>query len=166
MEALRELSKLTRKEILGVAVKSEIEAEKLYSKLSEMVEEVVLKERLKWLKGEEEKHRKTLENLFYKAFPGEKISVQMVSIVPGVKDVEERVRKESSASELMKLAIEVERASEKFYIYFAEKSEDEKVKLLFEYLGEMERSHYYIVKSEYKIVFEHPEYIEMVHVGP
>lgn len=56
-----------------------------------MVEEEVLKERLKWLKGETQE---TLENLFYKTFPGEKIRMLRVSIAPGVKDVEERMLKE------------------------------------------------------------------------
>ncbi len=154
------------KEILGIAIKSEIDAAEKYGKMAEMVNIYLLKDKFNFLKKEEEGHRKILENLFRKKFPDEEIVLPEKSEVPFPEfEVDETMQ----LSEILKNAMEAEKWAADFYRKMVEEMEEEEEKSIARYLAAMEDSHYYLLKSELEIAYNfelYDEVHEMMHVGP
>lgn len=164
--------KLSPAEVFGIAIKSEIEAAKSYSKLYEMVKNEILRMKLKFLISEEKKHRRILERLFSQRFPEEKLKIAEKSFLPPVKISK---GKKLSVLDLFKLALKAERMSEGFYGEAGERAEDKESKRVLGYLVRVERSHYFIIKSEIDMLDRFPDYYkvedfhlgqDMFHVGP
>jgi len=165
-------SKLSPMEVLGVAIKSEIEATEAYSKLYEKVKNEILRMKLKFLISEEKKHRRILEKLFSQRFPEEELKVPEKSFLPPIKKTKE---KKFSVLDLFKLALKDEKMSEEFYREAGEQAEDKESKRILGYLVRVERSHYFIIKSEIDMLDRFPDYYkvedfhlgqDMFHVGP
>jgi rubrerythrin len=159
-------------EILAVAIRSEREAADLYSGLSNKVKNVLLKKKLEFLIFEEKKHRQILERLFYQRFRDKELKEPERSFLPPPKDY---LEDKASVFDLFKIALEAEKASEDFYSKAHQRAEDEGTKRILEYLSRVERSHYFIIKSEIDLLEFFPDYYdvedfhfgqEMVHVGP
>ena len=164
--------KLSPTEVFGVAIKSEIEATEAYSKLYEKVKNEILRMKLKFLISEERKHRRILERLFSQRFPGEKLEIPEKSFFPSIKI--SKVKK-ISVLDLFKLALKAEKISEDFYKEVGERAEDKESKRVLGYLVRVERSHYFIIKSEIDMLDRFPDYYkvedfhlgqDMFHVGP
>ena len=77
-----DLSKYTEEDLLLSAIKSEVDSKEVYSKLADMVKNFFLKDRLKFLASEEEKHRIFLESLFMKKIPQKEIILPEKTPVP------------------------------------------------------------------------------------
>lgn len=164
--------KLSPSEVFGVAIKSEIEATEAYSRLYEMVKNEILKMKLKLLLSEEKKHRRILEKLFSQRFPGEELEIPEKSFLPPIKISK---AKKFSVLDLFKLALKAEKMSEEFYREAGEQAEDKESKRILGYLVRVERSHYFIIKSEIDMLDRFPDYYkvedfhlgqDMFHVGP
>ncbi len=164
--------KLSPSEVFGVAIKSEIEAAQAYSRFYEMVKNEILKMKLKLLLSEEKKHRRTLEKLFSQRFPGEELEIPEKSFLPPIKISK---AKKFSVLDLFKLALKAEKMSEEFYREAGEQAEDKESKRILGYLVRVERSHYFIIKSEIDMLDRFPDYYkvedfhlgqDMFHVGP
>lgn len=165
-------SELTSLEVLGVAIKSEIEAARLYERMEQKVKNVDLKEKLEFLKAEEEKHRRIFEDLFRKKYPDVELKLPAESMVPMM---DEALTKELSVKELFEVAMKAEKVSEGFYANLAAKAKDVTGASMLNYLSSVERGHYNLLKSEYEMVVEFPAYCEteefllgerLIHVGP
>ena len=165
-------SDLTSLEVLGIAIRSEIEAAKLYERMEKKVVNVDLKEKLKFLKVEEEKHRAIFEDLFQKKYPDVELKVPEKSIVP-MMDV--ALEKDMAVEKLFEVAMKAEKISEDFYADLAKKSKDASGTSMLNYLSGIERGHYNLLKNEYEMVVEFPAYAEteeflmgerFIHVGP
>jgi rubrerythrin len=163
---------LSPSEVFGVALKSEIEATKDYSRLYEMVKNEILRTKLKFLISEEKKHRRILERLFSQRFPEEQLKIAEKSILPSI---EISKGKKLSVLDLFKLALRAEKTSEEFYKEAGERAEDKESKRVLGYLVRVERSHYFIIKSEIDMLDRYPDYYkvddfhlgqDMFHVGP
>lgn len=163
--------KLTSLEVLGIAIKSEIDAANIYEHLFNKVRNRDLGERLRFLKGEEEKHRKILEELHAKSFPDVELALPANSFVP----MEVAMNRDKTVPELIKLAMEAEKDSERFYTEMAAKSEEQSGKVLLIYLSKMEQGHYNLLANEYELISQFPDYYkveefhlgeEMIHLGP
>jgi len=76
---------LSPSEVLSVAIKSEIEAAEVYSRLYKKVKNEILRMKLKFLVLEEKKHRRILERLFSQRFPGEELKIPEKSFLPPIK---------------------------------------------------------------------------------
>lgn len=154
------------KKILGIAIKSEIDAAEKYEKMAEMINIYLLKEKFNFLKKEEEGHKKVLENLFRKKFPGEEITLPDEGEVPFPEfEVDETMQ----LSEVIEKAMEAEKWAGDFYRKMADEMEEEEEKAIARYLAAMEDSHYYLLKSELEIAYNfevYDEVHEMMHVGP
>jgi rubrerythrin len=159
-------------EILAVAVRSEVDAAGFYSKLHEKVKNELLREKLKFLIFEEEKHKKTLERLFSQRFPDKVLKIPERSFLPPIKA---SLGDKASVLDLFEAALRAEKASEDFYKKASEKIEDEQSHKVLRYLSRVERSHYFMIKSEIDLLEKFPDYYdvedfhfgqEMVHVGP
>jgi rubrerythrin len=81
-----DLSKYSLDDILVSAIKSEIDSKAVYTKISDSVKNFMMKDRMKFLAGEEEKHRQFLDSLYKKKFPGKEPKIP--DITPGENAVE------------------------------------------------------------------------------
>jgi rubrerythrin len=163
---------LTVLEILGIAIKSEIDSVELYQKLMSKIKNKAVKDRIMLIKQEEIKHRQLFENLHHKKFPEIEIKVPKTSIVP---KVESAFKQDLSPKELLEIAMENELASEKFYSELQKRSPDITSKGMLQYLSKVEQSHYRLLKDEYEMLEQFPNYLEMedfllgeglIHLGP
>ncbi len=164
--------KLSPSEVFGVAIKSEIEATEAYSRLHKKVKNEILRMKLKFLISEEKKHRRILERLFSQRFPEEELKIAEKSFLPPIKV---SLAKKLSVLDLFKLALKAEKMSEEFYREAGERAEDKESKRILGYLVRVERSHYFIIKSEIDMLDRFPDYYkvedfhlgqDMFHVGP
>ncbi len=165
-------SKIRSFEILAVAVRSEIEAADIYSKLYQQVQNELLQQKLKFLIFEEKKHRQILERLFSQRFPERKLVIPAKSFLPRVKV---SLGKKTSVPKLFRAVLRAEKMSEDFYKESAEKAEEGESKKILGYLSRVERSHYFMIKSEMDLIERFPDYYDvekfhigqdMIHIGP
>ena len=163
---------LTSLEIVGIAIKSEIEAAQVYDRLVQRVRNLALKDKLLFLKSEEEKHRAILEDMYAKTFPEVKLLPPPRSLLPKV-DV--ALSEKTPVPELLEIAMEWEKLSEEFYADFARRAEDARGRTVLQYLSKMESSHYHLLKTERDLISQFPDYYnveefhfgdEMAHLGP
>ncbi|MFQ6090026.1 MAG: ferritin family protein [Candidatus Bipolaricaulia bacterium] len=149
--------KLTALEVLGIAIRSEIHAGKVYERLFKMVRNPALRERLQILQGEEEQHRKLLEQLHAKSFPDVELKLPQRSLVP----MEVATKEGITVPELIQLAMEAERRSEQFYREMAGRAQ--------------EQGHYHLLENERELIERFPDYYkaehfdlgeEAIHLGP
>lgn len=161
----------TALEALGIAIRSEIHAAEVYEKLFGMVRNRALRERLQFLKAEEERHRRLLEELYRKSFPDVELELPPKSLVP----MELAMRQEITVPEILSLAMEAERQSERFYREMAAKAKEPSGKTLLLYLSKMEHGHYELLASEAELLAQFPDYYkaeefhlgkEFIHLGP
>lgn len=165
-------TKLPPHEVLAVAIRSEIEAADVYLKLQGRVKSTLLKEKLKFLISEEKKHRKILERIYSQRYPDQKLNIPEKSFLP---PLEMTFDEKSSVLDLFNVALEAEKLFEDFYREAAEKAEDESSQRILKYLSRVERSHFFMIKSEVDLLEKFPEYydveefhfgLDMVHIGP
>lgn len=163
---------LTSLEVLGMAVKAEIESAQLYHMMSKRVKNRVVRSKLAFLEGEEEKHRALLEDLYAKTFPQAPLSLPETSPIP---PVTRALKKELTLKKLFQVAMEAEQKSEAFYAHLAAEIKDPTGKSMLSYLSQMERGHYQLLKGEYEVVVAYPDYFDkeeflfgdhMIHLGP
>jgi rubrerythrin len=138
---------LTTLEVLGIAIKSEIEAIKLYNRMKEQSKNPDLKTKLDFLIAQEKNHEKILTEAYRKKFSGVDLSLPQKSLVPIVGDV---LAREATLKELFGAAMEAEKKSEEFYQGLAKKTHDQSSRSMLEYLASMERSHYSILEAEHR----------------
>jgi len=164
--------KLEPHEILAVAIKSEIEAADIYSRLHQNVKNELLRKKLEFLIFEEKKHRQILERLFSQRFRDKELRLPNRSFLPRPKD---SLSEKTSVFELFQVALEAEKMSEDFYNRALKDVKEGGSKKILEYLSRVERSHYFMIKSEIDLLEVFPDYYnvedfhlghEMVHVGP
>ncbi len=162
----------TSLEVLGVAIRSEIEAASMYAWMATRVQNPSLVEKLDFLRHEEEKHRTMLENLYSRQFPDVELQLPSDSFVPVPGEAE---REGLSVPELFELAMEAERASADFYSQQADRSKDQGGRALLRYLSSVEHGHYQMLETEYELLSQFPDYYnaddfhtgtELVHIGP
>ena len=162
-----DIEKYDTKTLLLAAIKSEVDANSVYSGLAGRVQNAFLKERLNFLAGEEEKHRQTLENIYKMHFGTDNIELPDKTEVP-LPDIE--VGDENDPISLvLESAMKAELAAEEFYRDLAERFEDERTKNVMEVLSQMEYTHYILLKVEYENAKKFEEYDTtwpMMHAGP
>lgn len=165
-------SGLTPLEVLGIAIRSEIEAATLYRRMAILVINRDLHERLTFLVGEEEKHRRILEEAYARQFPDVELALPERSLVP---TIQAALEEETPLPELFRLAMQAEEMSATFYDDMAGRTRDEGARATLTYLSRMERGHYELLRNELDIIERFPSYYqveefhlgdEMVHFGP
>ncbi len=153
-------------EILGIAIKSEINAEENYRKMAEITNIFLLKDKFNFLAKEEAGHKNLLEKLFKTKFPDKEIFLPDESKMPFPKF---EIRDDIQLSEIISKAMEAEKIAADFYKNMEKEFEKEEEKAIARYLASMEESHYYLLKSELEIAYNfelYDEVHEMMHIGP
>lgn len=164
-----DISKFTMEDIFLSALKSEIDSKNIYENLASRVKNYMLKDKLKFLAGEEEKHRLFFVNIYKKTYPKKKITLPDKTIVPlpEIKIESENVL----LSEILFQAMNAEKSAKEFYEEIAKLyyDKDKEIYKALKYIGMMEDVHYSILDAEKNFVesFEDMD-IEwpMIHIGP
>jgi rubrerythrin len=154
------------KDIIRIAIKSEVDAAENYRKAAEQTKIFLLRDKFKFLQNEEVGHRNLLENLFRKKFTDEEIILPDDSEMPFPSF---EVTDNMQLSEILKNSMEAERIASEFYRDMGKEADGDEEKAMAKYLSSMEESHYYLLKSELEIAYNFELYDEvhdMMHVGP
>lgn len=145
------------RKLLGYAVRAEIDSNRIYTRLARRLKNPLLKEKFLILAFEEKKHKEVLENLFDSLYHGENIEVPDVvdeKLLPAV-----HLRPSSSLVEILYQAMEAEKSAQDFYTGLAKRVKPPKQNIL-KYLSNVERSHYFMLRSEYAMAQQFEDYGE------
>lgn len=137
----------TTLEVFSIAIKSEIEAEKLYQHMKEMTDNSLLKEKFDFLVSQEQKHERILREAYEKMFPDVELSTPTSSPVPLLEDI---LSESPSLKQLFEVAMEAEKRAQKFYSDLAKRTNNQASKSLLNYMARMERSHLALLEVEYE----------------
>jgi len=138
---------LTTLEVLSVAIKSEVEAVKLYMRMKELAKSSDLAGKLDFLISQEQRHQAILTEAYMKKFPEIDLKLPPKSLVPIIEEV---LAREATLKDLFDAAMQAEKMSETFYRDLAGKTRDSNSKSLLEYLASMEQTHFSILETEYR----------------
>ncbi|MCJ7579637.1 MAG: ferritin family protein [Candidatus Aminicenantes bacterium] len=154
---MTEFSQLSVRQLLEMAIRAEIDANRIYSDISNSLKNPLLKEKFQWLAFEEKKHKESLEKLFH-TLPGEeKLAIPDKTdeaLLPAI-----NITPSSSLVEILYQAMRAEEAAGDFYLSLAQKINAPQQKIL-KYLSHVEHSHYTMLKSEYLMAQEFEDYGE------
>ena len=155
------------KDILETAIKSEVEAKAMYLALAGSTKDAFLADRLKFIAGEEMKHKIYLEGLYKLTTGREDPELPESSIVPLP---EVKIEKGMvMASELISQAMTAEIAASDFYLAMAEMIGDQENERTLRYLSNMEMGHHNLLSVERDRLLEQEDYEfewPMMHAGP
>jgi rubrerythrin len=152
-----DISKASVKELLGIATRAEIDANKIYSDIANSLSNPLLKEKFQMLAFEENKHRELLEKFYKVLFQGDQMKIPDEAdeaLLPSI-----HITPSSSLANILHQAMESEKSAENFYAHLAERFENPQKKI-FEYLSKVEHSHYMMLRSEYVLAQEFEDYAE------
>ena len=154
-------------ELLLAAIKSEVESNKLYTKMSKKTRNGLLKDKLEFLAKEEEKHREFIEEIFMNHFPEKKLIIPNETPVP-IPEI--KMTEDTPLSSLLKQAMNAEQNASDFYKNLAERFEKgSKIFNTLKYFADMEIGHYKLLEMEKNSMERYEEddvYWPMVHAGP
>lgn len=160
-----EINNFGIEELLLAALKSEIDSKRVYLTLVEWVKNAFLKDKLKFLADEEEKHRKFVESVFRKEFGGKELVIPEKSPVPLP-----IIKIDGTIGEAIATAMAAEKAAYDFYLSLSEKfSNDIPTKKTLAYLATMEMGHFRLLEIEKETMDKYEDYDTgwpMIHVGP
>lgn len=151
------IERLSVPKLLGLAVRAEIDSDRVYSRLAERVKNPLLKEKFQMLAFEESKHTEILKNLFRSMYPGRKINIPARAdqkLLPSVK-----VKPSTGLVEVLSQAMKAEKAAQAFYLGLARRLSAAKKKILL-YLSKVEKSHFQMLQSEYSLALQFEDYAE------
>ncbi len=163
-----DLSNYALEDLILIALKSEVEARDFYKGIAERISNFLLKDRILFLSGEEEKHRMIFEKIFNEKFPNKAIVYPDKSPVP-LPELEIESEK-IPISEIFWIAMQSEKSAHDFYIslsnVFPPESTERKMLL---YIASMEMGHYQLLQTERENVLKFEDYdiiFSMTHIGP
>ena len=147
---------LTSLEALGIAIRSEIDAQNLYEELSQRTASLSVSGRFKQLHREEKQHQKILEEMHAHHFPNTQLKVPPSVLPVSFSSKEKRAHK--SLLDVLELALEEERKSREFYLDAAEQTPELSGKRMFRFLADMEYSHQMRLQAEKELCQKYPKY--------
>ncbi|MEG8946468.1 ferritin-like domain-containing protein [Rosettibacter firmus] len=147
---------LTALEALGVAIRSEIDAQEIYQDLADLSQNELLKERFLNLVKEEKQHQLILEKKYNEMFPDVPLKLPESQMPKHINS--SAARKKMSLKDVLKIAIDEEKRARDFYLDCAEYVTDLSGKRIFRFLADMEFSHQMIISAEYEMVEKYPQY--------
>jgi rubrerythrin len=151
-------------QVIGVAIRSEVDAAAFYTRLLSRVKNVLLVQKLKFLALEEEHHKKILEHLLGQRYPDKPTDIPASSLMP---PIGVSLPAEPTVPALFEAALKAEEAAEAYYNEAAARTEDEAGRRILAYLGRVERSHQAMIRSELDLIVRFPDYynVEDFHIG-
>ncbi|HAF07987.1 MAG: desulfoferrodoxin family protein [bacterium] len=161
------IDEINREDLILLALKNEIDSMNVYINLSQRVKNYFLKDRLNFLAGEEEKHKKYFEEFYKKTYLKEiVIPVEDVMPLPKV-DISDP---QKPISDILYEAMQSEIAAHEFYLDLSRVfKDDQKTSNMLKFFSSMEMIHYSILQIERENALKFEDYgneIPMIHVGP
>ena len=140
---------LNLEDILGLAVKTEIQGRIFYSKLSEKVTHPEVKKRIISLAEDEKRHEKIMADLYRKMLGKEPKDLPEKGIPDIVGAISAMtVNDRSQLLQVLDMAIEAELVAARFYQRGATLAQDPKTRNIFEQLEKEEDGHYNFLVAE------------------
>jgi rubrerythrin len=152
-----DISTYSVKDLMGYAIRSEMDSNQVYSDLVDRVSNPLLKEKFRWLAFEENKHKEILMKLHQALFPQQTIHIPDKPSEELFKSI--NMAPSNSLLDILLQAMESEKYAEDFYANLAERVGDGQKRLL-HYLSKVEHSHYLMLKTEYDAVQDFEDYAE------
>jgi rubrerythrin len=151
-------------QVLGVAIRAEVDAAAFYTRLQERVKNVILVQKLKFLALEEEHHKKILERLLGQKYPDKPKDIPESSLMPPIAAA---VGTDPTVPALFEAALKAEEIAEAYYNEAGERADEEASRRIMAYLGRVERSHQSMIRAELELLRKFPDYysVEDFHVG-
>lgn len=144
--------------VLLAAMKSEEEAKDVYSQLANKLSNPFVKDKLRLLAKEENGHRLILETLYFRLFPGSEIKLPDSTPVPVPRL--DHISANVKTKRVFYYAMKAELEAMMFYRQVAKAlDKNEELKKMFEYLADMEMSHYFMLKIEKEYATDMQDYI-------
>jgi len=137
----------TTLEIFSIAIKSEIEAARLYEHMKSLTGNSTLQDKFDFLVSQENKHEQILKEAYEKMFPEVELKTPERSPVPLLDDI---LSDDPSLKELFEVAMDAEKKAQKFYSDLAKKTTNQSSSSLLNYMARMERSHLALLEVEYE----------------
>lgn len=151
------VARTSLKTLLGLAIRAEIDSQKVYRRLSGRLKNPLLRAKIEILALEEKKHEKALKNLFAASFPKDDLVIPPKTeekLLPSV-----MIKPSSSLVDVLEQAMKAEKAAETFYARLGRRVKGDKKSLL-QYLSRVEKSHFLMLQSEYTLALEFEDYAE------
>ena len=148
---------LTGLEVLGKAIRSEVEAYRFYIATMKRASNPILLEKLSKLAGEEKRHRQILEERYRKNTGETRVPLPPPAGPEGKGPVPKDLRPE----EILTVAIRMEREAAQFYQREARKAKDMSGRFMLEYLADFERGHEKALETELKALKRFPNWFSL-----
>lgn len=145
------------KKLLGYAIRAEVDANKIYTRMADRLKNPFLKEKFQLLALEEKKHKDILLRLFASMWRAEKPEIPKVvdgRLLPAV-----TIKPSSSLPDILNQAMNAEKSAREFYASLAKKIQKPNRPMLM-YLSKVENSHYLMLRSEYFLALQFEDYAE------
>jgi len=159
-------AELTVVEILGVAIKKELDAARFYRRLADRIANPLVRERFKALAKDERVHKAMLR-AEYKRLTG--VGEPPLPPKDFLKD-EAYDFAAFAVEDALRFAIQAERDAQRLYAQAAKTSADPRGKRLLDYLVEFEKGHERQLRAELEFYKKAPLFFEdendLMHVGP
>ena len=149
---------ITALEALGIAIRSEIDAQEVYKDLASMCEEELLRDKFLNMYHEEKKHQTLLEKMYKDMFQEVDFALPESRLPKDL--IDSKSRRKHSIKDILQIAIEEEKKSREFYLDCAETVSDLSGKRMFRFLADMEFSHQALLNAELELLEKYPAYFE------
>ena len=151
---------LTALEVLGVAIRAEIDAQEMYREMARRVASPRAKERFHLLVSEEQQHQGILERKYQQMFPQVPLKLPPSQLPPTAATAD--LRKDLSLREALEVAIQEERHARDFYLDASSVVDDLTGKAMLKFIADMEYSHQMALTAEYDMLVKYPNYYDDV----
>jgi rubrerythrin len=149
---------LTALEVLGIAIRSEVDAQHISREMAGRVANPRARERFHILAAEEHQHQALLERKYKELFPDVPLKLPNSQLPSNAASAE--LRSDLSLRETLTLAIQEERNSRDFYLEAVSHVEDLTGKAMLKFVADMEYSHQMALTAEYDMLVKYPNYYE------
>jgi rubrerythrin len=163
-----DLDQYSTEDLILTAYKAEVVAMAMYEALADGVKNAYLHGRLRFLAGEEAKHRDFLDDLYRTEFEGKEPVLPDRTVVPLPEVV--LPTEQVPISAVLEQAMAAEKAASEFYLDISERfPEGSDARDMMVYFSRMETGHYNLLKTERDTAAEFEEfdqYWPLMHAGP
>lgn len=149
---------LTALEALGIAIRTEIDAQEVYKDLAAMCEDETHRDRFLNLQQEERRHQELLEKKYREMFPEMELHLPESQLPKHARD--SGSRKQLAIKGVLNIAVQEEKRSREFYLDCAETASDISGKRMFRFLADMAFSHQAMLAAELELLEKYPTYFQ------
>jgi rubrerythrin len=157
---------LTVLEVLGIAVKKEIDAGAFYREFAARINNPLVHRKIQNLAEQEDEHAAVLRKEYQRMTGGEEPAVPDGFQTGIKKDLDDDMTPE----QLLEMAMEIEKKAAEYYREAAKRSEDPRGRDVLEYLARFEDDHFRLLETELEQVKRSPDWFEqesdLIHFGP